>query len=235
MPADGSCDGCVLREGYLNARLHDGGPFRHSTHKRWVGLFTDGSVKLFASHRDAAPASVLSDITSAELDALALPGGTAATPPAPVLRVMRHGRAVLSLSGTAAELMEWYAAFSEVITWAQHDESASAWPRGVRRAREPSDAAADAEVAALGLPAAAADSPGSSGTASQNDDGEQQTPPRQASLENTHKERTTLAKAMRGLRFGASTGGAPPSADLATAQRDEVIGDIKDTMAALGF
>ena len=40
---------------------------------------------------------------------------------------------------------------------------------------------------------------------------------------------------MRGLRFGASTGGAPPSADLATAQRDEVIGDIKDTMAALGF
>ena len=29
--------------------------------------------------------------------------------------------------------------------------------------------------------------------------------------------------------------GAPPSADLATAQRDEVIGDIKDTMAALGF
>ena len=69
----------------------------------------------------------------------------------------------------------------------------------------------------------------------QNDDGEQQTPPRQASLENTHKERTTLAKAMRGLRFGSSTGGAPPSADLATAQRDEVIGDIKDTMAALGF
>ena len=144
MPADGSCDGCVLREGYLNARLHDGGPFRHSTHKRWVGLYTDGSVKLFASHRDAAPASVLSDITSTELDALALPGGTAATPPAPVLRVMRHGRVVLSLSGTAAELMEWYATFSEVITWAQHDESASAWPRGVRRAREPSDAAADA-------------------------------------------------------------------------------------------
>ena len=57
MPAHGSCDGCVLREGYLNARLHDGGPFRHSTHKRWVGLYTDGSVKLFASHRDAAPAS----------------------------------------------------------------------------------------------------------------------------------------------------------------------------------
>ena len=70
MPADGSCDGCVLREGYLNARLHDGGPFRHSTHKRWVGLFTDGSVKLFASHRDAAPASVLSDVTSTELDAI---------------------------------------------------------------------------------------------------------------------------------------------------------------------
>ena len=225
----------MLREGYLNARLHDGGPFRHSTHKRWVGLFTDGSVKLFASHRDAAPASVLSDITSAELDALALPGGTAATPPAPVLRVMRHGRAVLSLSGTAAELMEWYAAFSEVITWAQHDESASAWPRGVRRAREPSDAAADAEVAALGLPADAADSPRLERHRVAKRRRRAADAPRQASLENTHKERTTLAKAMRGLRFGASTGGAPPSADLATAQRDEVIGDIKDTMAALGF
>ena len=64
----GSCDGCVLAR-LLNARLHDGGPF--GTRPTSGGCFTDGSVKLFASHRDAAPASVLSDITSAELDALA--------------------------------------------------------------------------------------------------------------------------------------------------------------------
>ena len=227
MPAHGSCDGCVLREGYLNARLHDGGPFRHSTHKRWVGLYTDGSVKLFASHRDAAPASVLSDITSTELDALALPGGSAATPPAPVLRVMRHGRAV---SGTAAELMEWYAAFSEVITWAQHDERERA-PRGAAPGSSPTPR--PTRRAARWLPADAADSPGS------------KAPRRKTTTASSRRRRGRRrsehaqgaddpAKAMRGPLRRVHRG-APPSADLATAQRDEVIGDIKDTMAALGF
>ena len=199
MPADGSCDGCVLREATQRPPPRRR-PVSALDAQAMGGAFTDGSVKLFTSTATRRRRRALRH-HQRRADALALPGGTARS--RRPSSVMRHA-APFSLSHRA-ELMEWYAAFSEVITGPR--ESASAW-RAASAAPGNPPTPRPTRRSLLGLPADAADSPARRHPR-KNDDGEQQTPPRRAAA-TTHKERTASRRRCAGCASARPPGARRP-------------------------